>query len=581
MVDLQNLLAPVAADDPCGPDLGDDPALLELERLAAGVAEQRMGWSVRPGQPPDWAAVSALASAWLVRSKDWRVALLLVRAWLQLQRWQGLEPGLALLLGLQSRYGRVVHPRPDADSPDGWWDDFDDGDAYSQPRLLLHPLLTDLGALRLGRGDEVITVAELERLQEQRLLDLIWDDEAAPVRRALDAELAAEPALESMIAAALSRLDELARIVETGLRAPAPHKLLARLRLRLGRVSDALRSRRGSGDDVVATPLPEAEANASPLPLHARRVPGTPIPPLPIECLASALSPEDPCGPDLEYDAAHLELMRRAEWVPERQFGDFIEPARRPDWTGVYWYALELFRHTRDLRVAAVLARAAAATQGWNGACDGLQLVSALVERWWHAVHPMLDVEDNDDATMRVNALAALAAQDGLLGELRRIEFGDGTSVVLAGDIERLLASRTADARLPRSAAAQLQQVVQRQLEREPELGERLSALRACVDRLRAAVQARTPYYDDPLSPLSQFLRNLQGLVDDVASGRWSTTSTDAPPPETPAQATVAAPTSAEPLPPPAPPDPSDAATNAGARALITRLQAWLEAAPR
>lgn len=568
MVDLQNLLAPVAADDPCGPDLGDDPALLEIERLAAGVAEQRMGWSVHPGQPPDWAAVAARASTLLGRSKDWRVALLLLRARLQLQRWQGLEPGLALLLGLQTRYGRAVHPRPDADSPDGWWDDHDDGDADSQRRLLGHPLLVELGALRLGRGDDVITVAELARLQEQRLLDLIWDDAAAPVRRALDAEQAAEPALEALLAAALSRLDELTRAVEAGMRAPAPHRLLARLRLRIGRLSDALRSRHGPVQDVVATPAPEAELNVSPLPLHGRRRPGTPIPPLPIEQLAGALSAEDPCGPDLEYDPAHFELMRLAESIPERQFGDYIEPARPPDWTGVYWQALELFRRTRDLRVAAVLTRAATATRGWAGAQDGVQLVAELVERWWHAVHPMLDVEDNDDETMRVNALAELAAQDGLLGELRRIEFGDGAAVVLAGDIERLLAARSSSAGLPRDAAAQLQQVVQWQLAREPELGARLGALRAGVDRLRAAVQART-LYGDPLSPLSHFLRTLQELVDAIATGRWSTQRADAPPPEVPA-----APASP-------PPDRADAATNAAARALITRIQTWLEATPR
>jgi type VI secretion system ImpA family protein len=588
MVDLQFLLAPVAADDPCGPDLGDDLAMLELERLAAGVAEQRMGWSVRPGQPPDWAKVAAGASALLGRSKDWRVALLLARAWLHLERWQGLEPGLALLLGLWSRYGREVHPQPGANHPGGWLGTFDGDEADGRPRLLRHPLLTDLGALRLGNGDDVITVAEIERLQEQRLLDVPGAFDPAPVHRALDAELAAVPELESMLAAALSRLDELADAIGGAeIRLSAPHQLVARLRLRVGRVTDALRSRHGPADGVVATPSPELDENTSALstehlatpllPLRGRSMPGTPIPPLSIERLASALSPDDPCGPNLEYDPAHIELMQLAEWIPERQYGDFIEPARPPDWAGIYWHALELSRRTRDLRVAVLLARAAAATKGWSGAIEGLQLVDTLIERWWHAVHPMLDAEDNDDATMRVNSLAPLAAENGLLGELRRIEFGDDTSVVYAGDIERLLAGRTSSAGLPGGAAAQLGHIVRGQLEREPGLGDRLRELLALVDRLSAAVQARTPYYD-PLSALSQFVRTLQRLVDEVASGRWLTQSATEPPPaEKEEDSAPAAPPSHLPpfsvLP--------DAATNAAARELIARITTWLEAAPR
>ena len=51
------LLEPVAGDQPCGPDLEYDPALIELQTLAAGKPEQQFGDKIIPGEEPDWPAV--------------------------------------------------------------------------------------------------------------------------------------------------------------------------------------------------------------------------------------------------------------------------------------------------------------------------------------------------------------------------------------------------------------------------------------------------------------------------------------------------------------------------------------------
>lgn len=42
---------------------------------------------------------------------------------------------------------------------------------------------------------------------------------------------------------------------------------------------------------------------------------------LDVPVLLAAVSPDSPCGDDLEYDAAFLELERIAQGQPERQMG--------------------------------------------------------------------------------------------------------------------------------------------------------------------------------------------------------------------------------------------------------------------
>src|SRR3546814_5457855 len=58
-------------------------------------------------------------------------------------------------------------------------------------------------------------------------------------------------------------------------------------------------------------------------------------------------------------------------------------------------------------------------TDGFQGICDTLGLVRGYVERYWEAVHPQLDPEDDNDPTGRVNALAALADGATVLRHLR------------------------------------------------------------------------------------------------------------------------------------------------------------------
>lgn len=145
---------------------------------------------------------------------------------------------------------------------------------------------------------------------------------------------------------------------------------------------------------------------------------------LPVEDLLAPLGETKPCGDDLEYDPAFLALEEAARGKPEQQFGDTVIAAVEPDWRAAFEQASELARRTRDVRVAVALARAGARSHGVTAYASALSLVAGLLERHWDHVYPQLDADDNNDPTMRLNALAPLVDADGGLADLRAAQIG-------------------------------------------------------------------------------------------------------------------------------------------------------------
>lgn len=140
---------------------------------------------------------------------------------------------------------------------------------------------------------------------------------------------------------------------------------------------------------------------------------------LDLEALLAPTADQPPCGPDLEYDPQWQELERISQVKPEQQFGDTIIPAEPPDWREVSRRAEELLGRSKDVRSACLLARASTSQEQYAGLVAGLKLVHQLLERYWGEIHPMLDTSDNDDPTMRLNALAVLSDPQGLISEVR------------------------------------------------------------------------------------------------------------------------------------------------------------------
>ncbi|MEO8857659.1 MAG: type VI secretion system protein TssA [Burkholderiaceae bacterium] len=109
-------------DEPCGKDLEYDNDFLELTRASQGKPETQFG----PGEPPNWREVRELAEAMMARTRDLRIALVWVRASVNLDGFAVLAPGLQLLHGLLEKFWDSLHPMPDPD----------DGDPYSRANTL-------------------------------------------------------------------------------------------------------------------------------------------------------------------------------------------------------------------------------------------------------------------------------------------------------------------------------------------------------------------------------------------------------------------------------------------------------------
>lgn len=138
-----------------------------------------------------------------------------------------------------------------------------------------------------------------------------------------------------------------------------------------------------------------------------------------VEALLQPVSAKEPCGPDLEYDPQFAALEEAATGKPEQQFGDTLIPAQEPDWRDVKKRALNILSRSKDLRVTVTLIRALLNTDGLAGLGEGLALLQGLLERYWEAVHPKPDPDDDYDPTLRMNTLEALCDADSMLRDLR------------------------------------------------------------------------------------------------------------------------------------------------------------------
>jgi hypothetical protein len=148
--------------------------------------------------------------------------------------------------------------------------------------------------------------------------------------------------------------------------------------------------------------------------------------PFDLESLLVPLSEDAPCGSDLEYDPAFLELESAGAGKPEQQYGDTVIPAKPPEWTLVQEHAIDLAHRTRDLRVAVWLLRGGARLHGWTGAVAGLQLLNGLLSRHWAQLHPQLDAADGNNPLLRLSALSPMTPQESpypgppvVLGDIR------------------------------------------------------------------------------------------------------------------------------------------------------------------
>ena len=139
--------------------------------------------------------------------------------------------------------------------------------------------------------------------------------------------------------------------------------------------------------------------------------------------LLEALSPDSPCGEDLEYDADFMALERDAQPKPEQSMGDSVVEAEEPDWRNVRQAAETLLERHRDLRTVFHLGRALWRTKGLVAGLQAFTISSELLDEFWVPLHPQLDADDDNDPTARINVLGAWADPDLSLSVLRTTPF--------------------------------------------------------------------------------------------------------------------------------------------------------------
>lgn len=152
------------------------------------------------------------------------------------------------------------------------------------------------------------------------------------------------------------------------------------------------------------------------------------MPNVDIDSLLTEVTTDEPCGPNLEYDPAFLELEQAVAGKGEVQYGDVITPAVGPEWKVVARLSTKLLERSRDLRIIVPMLRASLALDGFAGMAPCLALIERLLGERWDSVHPQLDADDGDDPTLRINSLAILSDTATVLREVK-----EATLIVLPG----------------------------------------------------------------------------------------------------------------------------------------------------
>ncbi len=132
-----------------------------------------------------------------------------------------------------------------------------------------------------------------------------------------------------------------------------------------------------------------------------------------VEKLLQPVSAEQPCGPDLSSDPAFDDLATIAKGKPEVEMGEVKKPAEPPEWRELRGKSAEFLGRSKHLQVAMMYCVSLLKTEGVAGFRDGAQFVRGLLEQYWAGLYPLLDPDDNNDPTQRLNILGALNAVGG------------------------------------------------------------------------------------------------------------------------------------------------------------------------
>ena len=248
-----------------------------------------------------------------------------------------------------------------------------------------------------------------------------------------------------------------------------------------------------------------------------------------VEALLTPIGEASPCGDDLEYDADFTALTTSAQGKPEQQFGDTVIPAVEPEWREVAEQSDAILRRSKDVRAAVLLLRASTRLQGLPGFVSGLQLLTGLLDTFWDGIHPKLDADDDNDPTMRLNALAPLGDESMVLRDLYDAQVGvaPGVGAIRVRDIAVANNALNAVGGEATYSPTQIQGGLEALHAERPELIQAAIGVPALIEKLQALLVERTGRSDViDLSPLRGIGRTLQkacsaaiGAPEEVEAG--------------------------------------------------------------
>lgn len=109
------LLTPISETEPCGNNLEYDPEFLLLTANATERPEAQYGDFVNTPESINWSEVERDALRLLLRTKDIRILILLLRSRIRLAGASGLQEGLVLLEQTCTAWPQDIHPQIIAD----------------------------------------------------------------------------------------------------------------------------------------------------------------------------------------------------------------------------------------------------------------------------------------------------------------------------------------------------------------------------------------------------------------------------------------------------------------------------------
>ncbi len=261
-----------------------------------------------------------------------------------------------------------------------------------------------------------------------------------------------------------------------------------------------------------------------------------------LDALLQSHGEDAPSGEDLEYDPAFTELEIAAQPGEEKQAGDEIIAAAEPDYKDVRAKAMAVLERSHDLRAAIYLAEAELRLTGYSGFAQATTYIRRCLEEYWESCHPQLDADDDNDPTMRVNAVLSLADRDRILHGVRKAPLTHSRSfgmmslrdfAVAEGEI-----TPPSDMdRVPDSASisAAFQDTDEDKLR---ETSQAAATALADVQAINDKFDAETPGQGPDLDPLIKLLKQANKRFRDSLGDQMEETEDDAATPE-PAAATA------------------------------------------